>query len=127
MAKKETKKEQKLRTETQNRALWLYFTMLADALNDAGFSIKKTLTFYKADIDWDKDSLHDLMWVPIQKALLGKGSTTELKSQEDIDRVYEHVNRFTADKMGISMPFPNKEEMMDRLEAEERRKDGQEK
>lgn len=97
------------RTEQQNRALHLYFTQVASALNDAGYDIQKTLTNYRMELDWTPESIKECMWRPAQKALLGKHSTTELSKQEEIDRVYEAVNRFLAKLEIEHIPFPSYE------------------
>lgn len=95
------------RTVSQNNALHLYCQLLADELNAGGLPIKHVLSTYAVDLDWDMQSVKDLIWRPIQKALLGKTSTTELKKQQDIDRVYEHINRFIGEKFGVHVEFPN--------------------
>lgn len=102
-------RKQSKRTDAQNASMWLFFTLLADELNNGGFSIQKVLTNYKVELDWDKNSVHDIIWVPIQKALLNKSSTTQLNKHEEITAVYEHINRFVA-QMGIHIPFPVDEE-----------------
>lgn len=94
------------RTDQQNKALHVYYQLLADELNGAGYPIKLVLSKYKTDIDWDMQSVKDLIWRPIQKALLGKTSTTELSKQGDIENVYEHINRFVGENFGVFVPFP---------------------
>lgn len=95
------------RTYSQNKALWLWLTMLADVLNTAGLDMKAVL---KADVDiaWTKASTHDYLWIPIQKAALGTDSTTEL-NKLDIDTVRDHIVRHLAEKFpGIDIPpFPS--------------------
>lgn len=58
------------------------------------------------DLDWDKESVKDLLWRPAQKALLKKSSTTELNKLQDIDKVWEHLNRYLGVNFGIHVPFP---------------------
>lgn len=98
--------EKPKRTTSQNSALHLYFQLLADELNGAGLSIQHVLAKYRVELDWDGGSVKENLWRPIQKALLGKLSTTELSKQQDIDRVYEHINRFVS-QMGVHVSFPN--------------------
>lgn len=102
------KGEKALRTEQQNRALHLYFDQLADALNEGGFTVKIVLK-EKVDIDWSKDLVKDLLWRSAQQAILKKDSTTQLNKQEDIDKVYEHLNRHLGEKFGIHVGFPSHE------------------
>lgn len=100
--------ETKKRTLKQNNSLWKYFEMLGDALNDAGLDQKKVIT---VDIPWNKNSVHEWLWKPVQKAQLLKESTTELTTAE-VDKVYETVNRLMAEKFDLHVPFPSDEESM---------------
>lgn len=98
-----------LRTLTQNRAFHLYFTMVAVQLNNSGLYINKLIKEekYKADIDWSGNLVKEQLWKPIQNAILDKKSTTQLEKAE-VDRVYNTLNRYLS-RMGISVPFPNRE------------------
>ena len=103
---------QDLRTLAQNSAMHLYFTMLAKQLNDAGFSFTKVMrepSLYKMDIDWNLELVKSNLWKPIQVAIFNKESTTTLNKQ-DVIRIYDTANRYTSERMGISVPFPNYEE-----------------
>ncbi|WP_201353834.1 hypothetical protein [Hydrogenimonas urashimensis] len=95
------------RTIKQNAAMHLYFTMVADALNEAGLDMKQVI---KADVPWSPSSVKEVMWKRLQKAMLGKESTTKLK-KEEIDKVYDVMNRLLGEKFGIHVPFPSKEMM----------------
>ena len=94
-----------VRTAQQNKALWLFFEMLAEALNDAGLD-QRTVLKPGIDIPWNKDSVHDQLWIPIQKALTGTDSTTELSTVDPSD-VYEVLNRHLASKLGVHVDFPS--------------------
>ncbi|MFZ2152162.1 MAG: hypothetical protein WAV09_03580, partial [Minisyncoccia bacterium] len=96
----------KQRTPTQNNSMWRYFTLVSAALNNAGLSLQEVLKHYRMEIEWDKDLIHDVIWVPVQKAKFKKKSTRDLKKQGEIDVVYEHVNRFLS-KLGVHVPFPH--------------------
>lgn len=95
----------KQRTLTQNSALHLFFTRLADELNNAGWDMKKTLK-EDVDIPWDDMLVKRYLWKPIQKAMLSKESTTELTKIE-VGKVYEVLNRHIGEKTGVHVPFPN--------------------
>jgi len=99
------KREFKKRTEQQNKALHLFFEHLAIELNLAGLPIKKVLE-KSVDIDWSAESCKEILWKPIQKAVLNKSSTTELDKIAEIDLVWEHLNRFLAE-FGVFVPFPH--------------------
>ena len=99
----------KMRSVQQNNALQVYCRLLAEALNDAGYDMKRTLVEgVTVDIPWNKDLVREIIWKGIQKPTIGKESTTLAKSNE-YDKVYEVVNRFTSTRFGISIPFPSRE------------------
>ena len=106
------------RTDQQNRALWLYFTWVADTLNNAGLDLRAVLK-PEVEIPWSKQLVHDHLWVPIQKLMLGKESTTELEKGE-IDKVFETFNRHLA-RHGVSLEFPSEEKRSEFFEAMEMR------
>lgn len=101
-------KKKALRTSQQNRALHKYFEMLADALNEGGFTVQLVLK-QKMELDWTKDMVKDVLWRTAQKAILKKESTKDLNKQEDIDRVYDHLNRHLSEKFGVHVAFPSAE------------------
>lgn len=103
-------KEPKQRTLTQNNALHLMFEHLAQELNEAGFDMKKTLK-QEVEIAWNKDMVKEYLWRPIQKAQLGKKSTTELTTKE-IDKVFDTLTRHLGQKLGIEIMFPSIETLM---------------
>ena len=93
------------RTKLQNRALHKFFQLLADELNGAGYDMRKTLK-PEIDIPWNKDTIKEYLWRPIQKAQLDKESTMDLNTKE-IDRVYNTLNRFLSEKLSVHIPFPS--------------------
>lgn len=94
------------RTEQQNRALHKYLTQVADELNNAGYTVQLVLK-EKIDLDWDLNKVKELLWRPAQVALVGKSSTTKLNKQEEITKIYEHLNRHLGEKFGVHVRFPN--------------------
>lgn len=103
-----TGNEKKLRTDQQNRAMHLYFERVAEALNEGGYTVHVVLK-QKVDIDWNMYAVKELLWRPAQQAILQKSSTTDLRKQEDIDKVYNHLNRHLGEKFGIHVEFPSYE------------------
>ncbi len=102
--------EKKQRTLKQNNSLHKYCDMLADELNFAGYDMRKVLK-PSVDIPWTAESIKSHLWRPIQMAMYDKLSTTELNTDE-VSKVYETLNRHTAEKFGISVIFPSEEEQM---------------
>lgn len=114
---------QKPRTIKQNKAIHLYFTLVADALNGAGLDIK---TAVDLDIPWTPENVKNLLWRPVQQTMLDKQSTTRLTTKE-IDQVWEVVNRYLA-SLGIHEPFPSIKEIMHRImdyDSNEKKPEGQ--
>jgi hypothetical protein len=100
------------RSSPQNKAMHVYFSLLAGALNSAGFDQRKVLMAVRegVEIPNSPESVKEL-WREIQKAILGpeKSSTTQLERPE-VSRVYEVMNRWTAQAFGVSMDFPHRED-----------------
>lgn len=106
----QNKTKQKQRTRSQNAALHLMFTHLADELNNAGFDMKRTLK-ESVDIPWNDKTVKEYLWRPIQQALLSKESTTELTTKE-IDEVFDTLNKHLGEKLGIHVPFPSIDDLI---------------
>lgn len=98
--------EKEKRTKLQNRALHKYFTMLAEALNDAGLDMKAVLK-PEVDIPWNCSMVKEHLWRPIQNVYLQKQSTTE-QCTDEVSQVYKILDRHIAEKFGVSVPFPSK-------------------
>lgn len=96
------------RTNQQNKGLHKGCELLADALNDAGHDMKRTLK-EEVDIPWNKETVKDYLFRPIMQAMFNKESTTELNTDE-VSEVWRVLNRHTAQKLGVSVPFPSEEE-----------------
>lgn len=97
--------DRKQRTDQQNKSLHLFCEMLADALNDSGYDMKKTL---KQDIEipWNKDRVKEFIWRPVQKAMIGEESTTNMNTV-DPSEIYETINRHMGEKFGIHVDWPS--------------------
>lgn len=105
----EVRRKAKQRTLTQNRALHLFCGWLAEALNDAGFDMKRTLR-HDADIPWTQESVKEHLWRPVQKALTEKQSTTEI-STTDPTEIHAVLSRHLAQRLGVTCPpWPKKGE-----------------
>ena len=92
------------RTNKQNGALHLFLRKLSNALNDAGFDMKRVLK-EEVDIPWSDKSAKEFLWHPVQKAMFKKESSADLDTDE-VSKVYETINRHLANKFGVSVPFP---------------------
>ena len=101
-------KTESARTVKQNSSLHKYFSLVSNTLNDGGFSVQKVVAlFKKADIRWTMISVKDVIWRNIQVAIIKKESTTTLNTDE-ITKVYNNVDFYLTDKVGIDhIPFPS--------------------
>lgn len=102
-------KKEKPITRKQQNALYKYFDIVAESLNNAGFDIHAKLP--PIDISWNKITVKEILWRATQKIELGKESTKDLTTGE-VDKVFNTLNRYLAENFGISEPFPSIEEIM---------------
>jgi hypothetical protein len=97
--------EEKQRTSAQNRASHKFFQMLSDELNTQGLEMKVVLK-PEYQIWWTAQSVKEHLWKPLQEAMYGKGSTTQLTTAE-VDRVYEQLMKILGEKFGLEVSFPS--------------------
>ena len=105
------KKSDNIRTSRQNAAMHLWFTQLSEALNKDGFDMKKVISD-AVDIYWTPYTVKEYLWKTVQKTLYGKKSTTQLKSNE-IDAIYDIINKTVGERTGIFIPFPSIDNLRD--------------
>ena len=92
------------RTNQQNKALYLYMTMIANTLNRENIPTSQVL---KMDINWTADKVKHMIVRPLMEALFSIKSTTKLK-KGDFDILIDTLTKAMGQR-GISMPpFPNK-------------------
>ena len=91
------------RTSRQNDALHTYLREVARHMEAAGLDMK-TVIKDGVPITPDERNVKKEMWMPIQRALTNKESTTELDTKE-VNEVYQHMSRVLVQKYGIDVPF----------------------
>lgn len=91
------------------KGLRMYFQIVANALNDVGADMCVALKGTK-QVWWDKDTVKEFLWRPVQKAQLHKDSTTQLLTNE-IDQVYDTVNRHLGKHINTVL-FPSIEDII---------------
>jgi len=101
-----------LRTSQQNRALHKWFEIFATELQTEGIDMKNAMEAVKVyDAPATKYGVKEYIWRPIQTALYGKKSTTELLRKQEIDRIYDTICKAFGG-MGVQVPpFPSEEEL----------------
>lgn len=97
------------RTDQQNESLHVFCEQLAETLNDSGLEMKAVLSVKEIDVPWNKDTVKEVLWKPIQKAKTGKKSTTEL-SRVEPSEVHAILMRHLGEKLGVPyIPWPSEE------------------
>lgn len=106
-----------IRTIRQNSSIHLYCDLLSKALNDAGLDMKATLEILSknAKIPWSPSAVKERLWKPVQLDTYGKESTTKLETEE-VSGTYEALNAVTGGELGVSLPFPDRFSMLDKLQ-----------
>ena len=108
---KDNDQKNKQRTQQQNKSLWLYYTLLAENLNDSGLDQRKVLK-PGIDIPWTKEAVHDKLWVPIQNVMFGTDSTTELKTDQ-VGIIAETLIRHLGSQFSVEpTSFPSIEDVI---------------
>ncbi len=103
-------KPRNTRTAAQNRAMHLFFGMLAKELNDSGQHMNTFPWNEGVEIDWTPELIKEHLWKPVQEAVTKKDSTAQLDKKQ-VSEVYEILNRHLADKTGVSVRFPSFEDL----------------
>jgi len=99
------------RTLDQNKAIHLYCDMIAETFNEMGQQFSFTgVKGLEIKIKYSMILVKETMWKPIQIALFGFESTTELDTKQ-VGEIAEQIEIFFAN-IGIDLPFPNKENMI---------------
>ena len=93
----------RVRTDQQRKAIEVYCRKLAHVFTEMGLDMRQVFNKMRegVDIPWTQDRVKDVIWREIQIVILNKKSTARL-SPEEVTRVYEVVNKFTA-RMGVSL------------------------
>lgn len=106
-------KKKGLRTDQQNAALHLYFTQLSTALNEKGITAEQ-IFIGKIEHFWTPVIIKE-MWRKIQIAMFKKRSTTELGKLEEIDKIYDAMNKAIVERTcgEVSVQFPSIETLQE--------------
>jgi len=96
-----------IRTLKQNSSTHLWCTQIAKTLNDNNMHISGTI---KSDVAWSMETVKEIIFKPIVKALYNKDSTTKLNRNE-FEKIIDNITLIFANK-GVSLPeFPNRESL----------------
>ena len=106
------KKVTKTRTIPQNNSMWVWLTSMSKRFNDAGYDRIKTLKILRSrpeiEIPNDKDSFYQDVWMPAQRAIFPEKTGSSKLTTEEMQKVYETLNRYLGKTFGISEPWPDR-------------------
>ena len=92
-----------LRTQSQNAALWMWLTMIANKFNRDNVTADMVI---KPQIEWNKEKIKAMFFDPIMKLVASKDSSTKL-SKEEFSQVLEVLTEAMGRK-GQELPeFPS--------------------
>ena len=98
------------RTNQQNKAYWKWLTLLAEQLNDGGYSLNDKVVI-TCDVPFTKDNLHELACKPyLNKMWPDKTSTTQI-SAADETVLYQHVDHAISSRTGCHVEWPSEESL----------------
>lgn len=109
------KKKPEARTNQQNRALHLYYTKYSNALNKAGYDVRKTIS-QNVNLPWTPELVKEYIWRPLQEHKFKTRSTRGLKTNQ-IDDVVDLINISIGERTGVTISFPSMEEVLHNQEA----------
>lgn len=100
---------EKQRTLSQNNAIHKYLDLVARELQNQGQTMRDVIQkLPELEVLPTTKTLKEIVWKPIQKASLGKESTTELETAE-VTLVYDIMSMFLSKHFQIDIPFPSNE------------------
>jgi len=99
-----------VRTNTQNRSLHKYFTLIADELNELGQEFCYTgITGKELSMPYTSTLVKEMFWKPISLTMFGFESTTKLDTNQ-MNQIIEVFSKFFAER-GVVLDFPSIEAM----------------
>jgi hypothetical protein len=92
-------------TQTQKNALWLWCTLLANELNNAGveYWVDSPIFKHKIPSQWTKDLVMDYIWRPVMKAMTGETTTRNLEKL-DCSAIEQVVAKHLSENHGVPVP-----------------------
>jgi len=106
------KLDKKNRSNAQNRSLHLYFNMLCEQLNDAGYTFINTMNI---ETPYTPNIIKEVYWKPLQFSMFKIESTTKLTT-EMINLMIDAFSLHFGEK-GIYVEFPNYHTFLNKQDA----------
>jgi hypothetical protein len=101
------------RTQQQNKALHVYFTLISHELNEIGMEFSYTgLNENDFSLRYTPEIVKEFIFKPIIRTMFGLKSTTKLTTIQ-IDETIDVITKFFGEK-GISLDFPCYENLIEK-------------
>ncbi len=101
------------RSQQQNKALHVYYTLISAELNDKNMEYQYTgITGNIFELRYTPDLVKNFVWRPIQIALFDIKSTTKINTQQ-INDIIDVISNFFADRE-IVIEFPSIDSLLNK-------------
>jgi len=102
----------KTRTNQQNRAMFLYFKLVSEALNNEGHTYTSRTGI---DLRFTEFKIESV-WRETMFELYGIESTTK-QTNEMINAIYDSINLWISIEYGIHVPFPSWQAFLNKIDC----------
>ena len=97
-------------TRQQQKAEHVYYRLVAESLNNAGYTLAKSfekMDVSKLEVPWTEENVKEIIFRVIMKQMYPDiESTTDMDTRQ-VNKVYLTVDHFLTDRFGIeSIDFP---------------------
>ena len=97
------------RTLPQNNALHLWCRRIAQALNDAGYTVNSR-DVLRLDVPFTELAVKEYMFKKIMSTMYPDKTSTAQLSKIELSEIAEVLNQHLGEKLGIHVPFPHEEQ-----------------
>ncbi len=111
------KTEKKDITDKQMSSIHVAYRLWAKALNDAGYSVNKAIEqkLFRLDVPFTENNVKEMFGYAVIEALYpdkftGSGPKHPRLSTTETQLLFESINAALAQRFGVSIPFPCKEQ-----------------
>lgn len=106
------KLSKKQRTIQQNKAMYKYFSLVSDEAKNTGITFSEFIRKRpQLEMPWTPERVKEV-WKTAQYHMFGQTSTAELTTDQ-LDQIYDVVNKVLGEILGIHVDFPSIETLME--------------
>ena len=102
------------RTLPQNNSGHLWFEKIADALNDAGFTVNSKEVL-RMDVPFTKDSVKEHIFKRIMQAMFPEKTSSRQLSKIEWCAIAEVMTQQLGERTGVYVPYPSEETLADEM------------